>query len=430
MRPTAVVLNMFYTGLGIARSLGERGIPVIGLTARRGIYGNYTRYAKTLFCPDSRTEPEALAEWMVRFGRKLSRRAVVFPTRDDDLYFLDRYRADLEPYFSLVMPDGPALEACLDKWETYLWARRLGVPTPECRMVESEDDARRAAREMPYPCVLKPVSAREWRQPGKWGLVGARKAVFIASPEQLLAEYATVSQAGSRVLLQGMVPGGDELLAIAAGYVDRNSRWVASFNTGKVLQVPRLFGTGCIVQGIEREELFEPTARLLEAMRFSGIAEAEFKWDAERREYQLIEINPRPWDQHRLGSACGVDLMYLAYCDHAGLPQPAVERKASGQKWIAEDTFCTTALSLLWKGDPELRTLFRLARGRRLYAIWSARDPLPFLAYLFTRLLPGWLRDGFRAIRAGVKRRLSGGAAAEGRGLTYDKHLEKGKSFH
>ena len=33
MKPPAVVLNMFYTGLGIARSLGEQGIPVIGLSA-------------------------------------------------------------------------------------------------------------------------------------------------------------------------------------------------------------------------------------------------------------------------------------------------------------------------------------------------------------------------------------------------------------
>ena len=60
MRPTAVVLNMFYSGLGIARSLGEHGIPVIGLTAQRGIYGNFTRYAKVVHAPDSRKEPEAL----------------------------------------------------------------------------------------------------------------------------------------------------------------------------------------------------------------------------------------------------------------------------------------------------------------------------------------------------------------------------------
>jgi len=36
MSPVAVVMNMFYTGLGIARSLGEQGIPVIGLTAQVG----------------------------------------------------------------------------------------------------------------------------------------------------------------------------------------------------------------------------------------------------------------------------------------------------------------------------------------------------------------------------------------------------------
>ena len=35
MRPTAIVMNMFYTGLGIARSLGAQGIPIVGLSAVR-----------------------------------------------------------------------------------------------------------------------------------------------------------------------------------------------------------------------------------------------------------------------------------------------------------------------------------------------------------------------------------------------------------
>ena len=58
-RPAAVVMNMFDTGLGIARSLGSRGIPVIGLSAQSGVYGNATRYAKVLPSPDSKAEPEA-----------------------------------------------------------------------------------------------------------------------------------------------------------------------------------------------------------------------------------------------------------------------------------------------------------------------------------------------------------------------------------
>ena len=59
MTRPAIVMNMFYTGLGIARSLAEQGISVIGLTAHRGAYGNFTRYAKVLSWPDTRQQPEA-----------------------------------------------------------------------------------------------------------------------------------------------------------------------------------------------------------------------------------------------------------------------------------------------------------------------------------------------------------------------------------
>ena len=71
VRVPAVVMNLYYTGLGIARSLGEQGVPVIGLTAHRGVYGNFTRYAKTLRSPDSRSEPGRLLEFLCDLGRSL-----------------------------------------------------------------------------------------------------------------------------------------------------------------------------------------------------------------------------------------------------------------------------------------------------------------------------------------------------------------------
>ena len=106
--PHAVVMNLYYTGLGIARSLGKAGVPVMGLTSQRGAYGNFTRYAKTVICPDSREEPEALLEFLTGMGRELGGRSVIFPTRDDDLMFLDQFRSELEPYFSAVMQIGRA----------------------------------------------------------------------------------------------------------------------------------------------------------------------------------------------------------------------------------------------------------------------------------------------------------------------------------
>ena len=429
MKPVAVVMNMFYTGLGIARSLGERGVRVIGLTSQHRVFGNFTRHAKVIFSPDSRNEPEALAAFLVRLGRDLGGRAIIYPTRDDDVVFLDRHRQELEPYFSPVIAGSEALEASLNKWNTFQAARRAGVATPGAWMVESAGDLERAARETRYPCVLKPLSAHHWRQGANWELVGARKAIGIASEAELRAEYLEIARADKRALVQEMVPGGDDCLLIAAGYMDRQGRWAAGFNTQKVVQIPEGFGTGCIVQCVDRPELFERTARLLAAIGYTGIAEVEYKWDAGDQEYKLIEINPRPWDQHRLGNACGVELMYLAYCDHAGLPIPETPRPVVGHKWIAEDAFVTAAIRSFGRSKPGLKTLLRLARGKRIYAIWSAGDPLPSIMDWFTRFVPELTVSICRAIWSAISGRLSGKVNLRKQEMVYETGVEKRDSL-
>jgi D-aspartate ligase len=398
MRPAAVVMNMFYTGLGIARSLGEQGIRVIGLTAQRGIYGNYTRYAEIVFSPDSRNDPQGLLQFLLKLGEQAGVGSVLFPTRDDDVLFLDRFRVQLDPYFSLVVPPKQAVSACLDKWQTYLCASKAGVPAPKCWLIEGDDDLSRAAAEVTYPCVLKPVSAHNWRRRGNWELVGGRKAVEVPSRDQLLAEYGAISRADKRALLQEMVPGGDDCLVVVGCYVDRHLHWAASFNAQKLLQDPPGFGTGCILQTANLPELTGPTMRLLQEMQFSGIAEVEYKWDPALGVHKLIEVNARPWDQHSLGRACGADLIYLAYCDHAGLPMPAVRVKNSTWKWVADDGFVMAACRAFGRRDGRLRTLFRLSRGRKVHGIWSVKDPLPLLIYFSTRLFPQLAGAGFKRL--------------------------------
>src|SRR5580693_5750499 len=95
----AIVMNMFYTGLGIARSLGEQGISVIGLSSHRGACGNFTRYARVRSAPDSREQPDQLLEFLLALGRDARSRCVIFPTRDDDVLFLARFREQLQPFF-------------------------------------------------------------------------------------------------------------------------------------------------------------------------------------------------------------------------------------------------------------------------------------------------------------------------------------------
>src|SRR5262249_24751276 len=230
----------------------------------------------------SRREPEALLAYLIQLGKQIGSRSLIFPTRDDDVLFLDRFRDELEPFFIATIPAHSVLHACLDKSETAIWAQLAGVPAPQCWLIKGQDDLSSVLPQLKYPCVLKPVEAHHWREANHWELVGARKAIAIASEAELTAEYRTISQANPRALVQEMVQGADDCLMIAACYMDRRSNYVAGFNTQKALQIPEGFGTGCIVKSAECPELLERTAALLRQMRYTGIAEVEYKWDAER----------------------------------------------------------------------------------------------------------------------------------------------------
>jgi len=386
--PTAIVMNMFYTGLGVARSLWERGIPVIGLSAHREACGNFTRCAKVMVAPDSKECPDQLLDFLLKLRGSLPEAAIIFPTRDQDVLFLDRFRELLQPLFRLVLPDRSALAIALDKNETARVAVAAGMPTPGTWEIHSKADLLRILPDLRFPLVLKPVSAHHWRQGGNWQLVGNRKAIGVFSAEEMLEEYERIARADSRVLVQEMVPGGDDCLFIAACYFDQSSRFVAGFALQKLLQSPAVFGTGCIVQTIELPELVEMAGQFLERIGYNGIAEVEFKYDSAASEYKLIEINPRPWDQHRLGNACGVDLIYITYCDLARRPGPAIPRQTAGDRWIAEDVLLWHVLRSFWKRNGEFRSLLRMIRGHRVYSMWSWRDPLPFLGFFTFRFLP------------------------------------------
>jgi predicted ATP-grasp superfamily ATP-dependent carboligase len=396
---------------------------VIGLTSHKGIYGNFTRYAEVRHCPDSREQPDALLAFLLRLGDEIEG-GVIFPTRDDDVLFLERFRQQLERRFILALPQSSALQASLDKWETYQWARKAGVPTPGCWVVSSKEELQRIAPELPLPCVLKPISAHLWRKGANWRIVGSRKAIPVTSKEELLAEYDTIAQADGRVLVQEMVSGSEDCLRIAACYMDRDSNFVAGFTAQKLLQVPVGFGTGCIVQAQDFPELRPIAVALLQAIRFTGIAEVEFKWDSRSGEYKLIEINPRPWDQHRLGSACGVDLIHIAYCSYVGLPLPSVSKQSSGAKWIAEDTFLMRLLKSCWRRDGQLRPLLRLASGKRIYGIWAAADPLPLFAFVALRFGPDLFTSVVRYLGS-MAGRLIGRRIAGKKGLLYENYFQK-----
>jgi len=392
-----VVLNMFYSGLAIARQLSGKDVRVIGLSADPRIYGNFTRACEVRWAPDSNDDPERLAEFLLEATDLEG--AVIFPTRDADVMFLDHFRSQLDHKYCLAIPPADCLRRTIDKNRLAGVAKYASVPTPRTLRLCSAEQLSRVSDEVGFPCVVKPISSFQWHIGDRWERVGARKAIRVDSLQSLRSEYQNISKVTPQVLLQEWVPGPVDQIAVLGAYVNEVSELVSYFTARKVLQSPDDCGTGCIVRSEPLDEIIAPTQRLFGALQYQGMAEVEYKYDLRTREYKLIEINARHWDQHQLGEASGVNLSWVAYCHLTGRSIPRSTGTVAIATWIAEDALLLRLFRSLFRRELRVTHLRLKLSGRRLYGIFSLRDPLPFCRYFVGTFIPDLTRKVLVSLR-------------------------------
>lgn len=411
--PTVLVMNPYYTGLGIARALRGSGVPIVALSSEPDIPGARSRYfTQVLTAPNGRDEPEALCDFLVKAGAGFPCKPVVFPTRDFDVIFLERFHEALAPWYVLPQPGNSPILRMMDKLELAEVATKLGLPTPRTASCDSPESLEIQTSAMRFPVIAKPRYAFQWRQQGLWEKVGAQKAFIVDSREELRSLYARLAAVTEEVLLQEYIPGVDMDIVVCCVYVGRDGRPKGHFTGRKLKQSPPLVGTGCVVEAIDCPAIVPPTFALLNAFGYTGIAEVEFKLDKATGIYYLIEINPRHWDQHELGTLVGINISRIAYEDMRGpAPEAVLPAYPPGNRclWIAERELAfdmgrnvlasvatVTGTGLLRRGLSSAVRTWRetsaLVRGRRIYAMSRWSDPLPGVH-------AGWslVKDAFQA---------------------------------
>jgi D-aspartate ligase len=387
-RPPVVILNMFYTGLGIARNLSDYGLRVLGLSADRKSYGRLTRSCEIRFAPNSHEEPSELKNYLLTLAKELPG-AVIFPTRDADVLFLDNYREELAPHFRLAIPSREALLRVIDKASLVETAIRAGVAVPRTMVLSGPDRIGLIAEKVGYPCVVKPVRSVDWRKGSNWQMVGGRKAYLAENEAQFRKEYELIGGITPELLVQEWIPGSNEKIVIFGGYIAHNGEPLAYFTARKLVQSPEDFGTGCVVESIALPELLKPTVKLCQALYYHGMAEVEYKKDDRTGEYKLIEINTRHWDWHRLGMASNVNVSWAAYCDLTGINYVAQPHVNGVAKWVAEDATLSYFLDGVYHRQIRLQPLLKKLSGNRQYGIFHWSDPLPFLHNFLTASIMG-----------------------------------------
>jgi predicted ATP-grasp superfamily ATP-dependent carboligase len=376
---SVVIMNMHYSGLGVARALADSDIPIIGLSFDRAFFGNYTRFARVRQYPDPQFRPDDCLQFLEELSEELGGNPLLLPTRDIDIQFIIDNRDALQRRYTIPYPGNDIVNTIISKDQLYRIAREIDIPCPSEVVVSNLAEFEEALSGLEFPVIAKPVVATEWRNPEVWEQVGRAKVRRFGTPMQLREFYENLSSLSPRLSLQSYIRGPDSNLRIIGAFKAPSGEY-AFFALRKLLQYPKEAGTGIVLETCQDDSLAEKSDRLLSALGYHGIAEIEFKFDSTLRDYVLIEVNPRHWDQHFLGTKVGVNLTktQVDYYNNASASFPV--QKERTVKWIADDQYLINLLRAVLHREYSARYCLSCIRGKKSFAVFSFPDPLPFAA--------------------------------------------------
>jgi predicted ATP-grasp superfamily ATP-dependent carboligase len=178
-----------------------------------------------------------------------------------------------------------------------------------------------------------------------------------------------------------LVPGPDDRLYVHCTYVDARGVAQPGMTVRKLRQSPPSFGVARVAEIVDDiPELRDATQALLRQLDFrSGIAAVEFKHDPRDGRFRFIEVNGRSILCNALLHRAGLDLAGLAWSEHATGRRERQQPSSWRGVWV---NLHADLLYSAIRNDERLGFAEFAAPYRRplVEAVWSARDPWPFLA--------------------------------------------------
>ncbi len=369
----AIVIGGEHPGLGIARSLGRRGIPVFIIDDQHSV-SQFSRYATRVVrvkdLRDDRKTVESVMDVGQRYGLK---GWVLFPTRDETVAAFSRHRDRLAEFFRVTTPCWDTVRWAWDKKNTYDLAAQLGIPVPGTYNPRTEQELAELYSRLPL--AIKPAVKENF-----FYATGA-KAWRAETPDQLnhLFRKAIRQIRPEEILIQEIIPGdGQRQYSYCAFFRDGEAH--STLVARRVRQHPREFGRAATyVETVELPAIVELSERFLRAINYYGLVEVEFKQDPRDGLFMLLDVNARTWGFHSISGPAGVDFPYLLYADQVGKPVDRSDARA-GVGWLRAVTDLPTAALDLWDGELDLRSYWSSLRHTRIESVFCLQDPLPSIA--------------------------------------------------
>ncbi|HEV8400731.1 MAG TPA: ATP-grasp domain-containing protein [Gemmatimonadales bacterium] len=368
--------------LACVRSLGRAGHTVFVASHFSWPLAGWSRHSQKRFhlAGETLAAFAALRAWAHRNGIDM-----VLPVTERSCLLCNAERGAWEA-LGITVGCGPneMLALAFDKEQTIRRAMACRVNVPLTAFPTSLDEARAAAEEMGYPCIVKPRFSNAWDGGSFATDLGT---AYVARPEDLADAVASRIQGDHWPLLQQYVPGqGKGIFTLC------DHGRVVAWSAHERLRDVRPSGSGSSMRRSApiAPALREAAERLLADFKWHGPAMLEFRDDGVHAPW-LMEVNGRFWGSLQVSIAAGIDFPALWVQALGGEPvqEPTEYRLGVTLRWLWGDF---KRLLHVLRGPPRgfpgryptrwegLKEFFGRQPPETQLEVWDRRDPWPLVA--------------------------------------------------
>lgn len=369
--------------LALTRALGRQGIKVTVGAEEFPCLSSQSKFcSRTQVYRAPLSDPDGFAEDIFR---ELQSRNydLLIPMADLTAFLVSQTKKKLSSSTRIPLPEIEIFEKASDKAEVLRLAQENGIPIPRTYFIEGFDEIKDLSSRLAYPVVIKPRRSKFFVGNG-WVHAGVD---YAHSADELILKCNSQKKLLPPPLIQERVTG--------SGY-----GVFALFNRGKpraiffhqrLREKPPSGGVSVLSESIPVDPLMKRYAvRVLEKLRWHGVAMVEFKFDRKDHQPKLMEINPRFWGSLQLAIHSGVNFPYLLYrmIMEGDVKSVSEYKKGTKNRWLLGDL--DHLLARLLRSNRELNLppgfpgrwkslgrFFKFSERDLKYEVLTSEDPRP-----------------------------------------------------
>ena len=314
--------------LGIARSISSAGFEPLWLNyswesaptwfSEKSYYGRHN-----FLVSNPATDPTTTTNQLVSLGRSLTRKyqqkILIVPSSDTVQSYMFSNEQHLSPYFNMYgdRTYNSFRSNITNKARFFeIVGNHLPHLCPTTKLLNKTEKIVNQISQFTFPFIIKPAS----KDPAQtfYRLNNGRKAIEIYSVEELIKNFDKFSNFDIPLIAQDKINFEtieDEVPFYC--FFDKNHELRIAASGIKELIQPPVYGTSIVLRLAHKPELLEHARALGKCLRWCGPLMIEFIRDNLSGQWQIIEVNTRPWLFNDFYRKLGLPFVGAAVCEHS-----------------------------------------------------------------------------------------------------------------